>query len=205
MDPAFATDTATARYYEQRAPEYDEWYENTGLYTARERAGWDGAVVELTALIESLPAARTLDVACGTGFLSRHIPGQVTGTDRSGSMLRIASQRIAGGRVLLGDAMDLPVAAGSFERVFTGHFYGHLPAPERSTFVRESRRVAPQLIVVDSALREEASPEQWQERILNDGSRHRVYKRYLTGRQLAGEIGGEVLLDGEWFVAAIRY
>jgi hypothetical protein len=38
--------------------------------------------------------------------------------------------------------------------------------------------------------------------VLNDGSRHRVYKRYLSGEQLAEEIGGEELLNGRWFVAA---
>jgi hypothetical protein len=38
--------------------------------------------------------------------------------------------------------------------------------------------------------------------VLNDGSRHRVFKRYLTPAALAAEIGGEPLLDGDWFVAA---
>lgn len=38
--------------------------------------------------------------------------------------------------------------------------------------------------------------------MLNDGSRHQVYKRYLTGQQLADELDGEVLLDGTWFAAA---
>jgi len=56
--------------------------------------------------------------------------------------------------------------------------------------------------VLDSATRPGVAPEQWQERVLNDGSRHRVFKRYLTGAGLAAELGGEVLLDGEWFVAA---
>jgi hypothetical protein len=46
------------------------------------------------------------------------------------------------------------------------------------------------------------APEQWQERILNDGSRHRVYKRYLGAEQLAAELGGDVLMAGTWFVAA---
>jgi demethylmenaquinone methyltransferase/2-methoxy-6-polyprenyl-1,4-benzoquinol methylase len=66
----------------------------------------------------------------------------------------------------------------------------------------EARRVAGELIVVDSALRPGVEPEQWQERVLNDGSRHQVYKRYFTGDQLAAELGGEKLLDGDWFVAA---
>jgi demethylmenaquinone methyltransferase/2-methoxy-6-polyprenyl-1,4-benzoquinol methylase len=64
--------------------------------------------------------------------------------------------------------------------------------------------VASELVVVDSALRPGVAPEQWQERVLNDGSRHRVYKRFLTARGLADEIGGEVLLDATWFVAAKR-
>ena len=61
---------------------------------------------------------------------------------------------------------------------------------------------ADELVVVDSALRPGVSPEQWQERILNDGSRHRVYKRYFTGEQLARELDGEKLLEGTWFVAS---
>jgi hypothetical protein len=86
--------------------------------------------------------------------------------------------------------------------VFTGHFYGHLPAAERQQFLAEARRVAGELIVVDSARRPGTDPEQWQQRVLNDGSRHRVYKRYFTADQLAAELGGEVLFDGAWFVAA---
>ena len=68
-------------------------------------------------------------------------------------------------------------------------------------FLAEARRVAGQLIVVDSARRPGTDPEQWQQRVLNDGSRHRVYKRYFAAGQLATELGGEVLIDGAWFVA----
>ena len=56
--------------------------------------------------------------------------------------------------------------------------------------------------MVDSARRPGVDPEQLQDRVLNDGSRHRVYKRYFTGDDLAAELGGDVLLDGAWFVAA---
>jgi SAM-dependent methyltransferase len=198
----FARDPATARYYDRRAAEYDDWYEDTGLFAARQRPGWRHAVEELVALVARLPAARTLDVACGTGFLGRHLPGAVVGMDQSPAMAAIAGGRLAGRRVAVADALRLPVAGGAFERLFTGHFYGHLPPGERAAFVAEARRVAGELVVVDSARRPGVDPEQWQERVLKDGSRHRVFKRYLTGDGLAAEIGGEVLLDGEWFVAA---
>jgi hypothetical protein len=62
--------------------------------------------------------------------------------------------------------------------------------------------VAPELVVVDSALRDGVAAEEWQERVLNDGSRHRVYKRYFTGPGLAAELGGgAVVHEGRWFVA----
>ena len=102
---------------------------------------------------------------------------------------------------MVGDALSLPFADGAFERVFTGHFYDHLQPGERERFLAEARRVAGELVVADSALREGVEPVQWQERVLNDGSRHTVYKRYFTGEGLAEELGGgEVLLDGPWFV-----
>jgi hypothetical protein len=43
-----------------------------------------------------------------------------------------------------------------------------------------------------------------QERMLNDGSRHAVYKRYFTPAQLTAELGGgTVLYAGRWFVAVL--
>ena len=57
-------------------------------------------------------------------------------------------------------------------------------------------------MIVDSALRPGGVAEDWQERVLDDGSRHSVYKRWFTAEGLAEELGGgEVLHDGPWFVA----
>ena len=200
--PSFAPDPGTARYYDRRAPEYDEWYLGKGRFSERDRPGWDEAVDEIVELVRSLPAARTLDAACGTGYLGRHARGPVVGVDQSRSMVGIARSRLPGGAALVGDALALPVADRSFARVLAGHFYGHLPEHERARFLAEAKRVATELVVVDSARRDGVAPEQWQERMLNDGSRHIVYKRYLTAPQLAGELGGSAVLDGAWFVAA---
>ncbi len=200
--PSFARDAATAAYYEQRAEEYDEWYLGEGRFAQPDRPGWAPEVGTLVDLVRSLTQARTLDVACGSGFLTRHLRGVVVGLDQSPAMVRLAQSRLPHGIALVGDALDLPFADDAFDRVLTGHFYGHLPPDERAVFLAEARRVARELVVVDSALRDGVEPEQTQERVLNDGSRHAVYKRYLTGAQLADELDGEVLLDGDWFVAA---
>jgi hypothetical protein len=101
-----------------------------------------------------------------------------------------------------GDALDLTFEDGSFGRVFTGHFYGHLEDADRERFLADARRLAPELVIVDSALREDVEPEERQERILNDGSRWEVYKRYFEPDALAEELGGgETLHAGRWFVA----
>jgi demethylmenaquinone methyltransferase/2-methoxy-6-polyprenyl-1,4-benzoquinol methylase len=189
------------RYYELRAPEYDEWYLGIGRFEGIERPGWDEELAELVGLLEELPPARVLDVACGTGFLTQHLRGDVIGIDQSETMLRIARERCPDGTFVHADALTLPFADGSFDRVFTGHFYGHLREDQRAQFLTEARRLAPELVVVDTALRPGVGREEINARILNDGSRYDVYKRYFDAEELAGELGGgDVLHAGEWFV-----
>jgi demethylmenaquinone methyltransferase/2-methoxy-6-polyprenyl-1,4-benzoquinol methylase len=185
--PAFARDQATAAYYEQRASEYDEWYLGEGHFASRERPGWHKEVDEVVRLVEGLPLGRTLDVACGSGFLTRHLQGFVVGLDQSRAMVSLTQSRLSNGVAIVGDALSLPFADGAFTRVLTAHFYGHLPDNERAAFVSEARRVASEIVVVDSALRPGIAGEQWQTRVLNDGSEHRVFKRYLSAPLLADE------------------
>ncbi len=189
-------------YYEARAPEYDDWWLGHGRFEARDRPGWDEERDRLLATIAALPPARTLDVACGTGYLTRHLPGAITGLDQSAAMLEIASERVPDAGFVQSDALRLPFVADAFERIFTSHFYGHLEESERVRFLTEARRVAPELVVVDAALRDDVEPVEWQERILNDGSRWQVFKRFFEPEELAAELGGgETLFAGRWFVA----
>jgi len=189
-------------YYDRRASEYDEWYRGTGRFAERDRPGWDEELQALTRALGALAPARTLDVACGTGFLTRHLPGEVVGLDQSAAMLREARRQAPRATFVRGDALALPFREDEFGRIFIAHFYGHLGPAERKRFLAEARRVANELVVVDSALRPEVEPEEQQERILNDGSRWEVYKRYFAAEPLARELGGgETLFAGRWFVA----
>src|SRR5262249_15125632 len=174
-------------YYDRRAGEYDEWYRGVGLYAERDRPGWHEEVDAVVRALEGLPPARTLDVACGTGFLTRHLPGDVVGLDQSASMLEEARRQVPGAEFVQGDALDLPFEDASFGRVFTGHFYGHLEGEDRERFLADARRLAPELVVVDSALREDVEPEERQERLLNDRSRWEGYQRYFEPGALAEE------------------
>jgi len=189
-------------YYEHRAPEYDEWYEGRGLFTGRRRPGWEDELRALVRFLASLPPARVLDVACGTGYLTRHLRGSVVALDHSPSMLERARRQAPQARLVRGDALALPFPASRFDRLIAAHFYGHVPAEDRAAFLAEARAVAKELVVVDAGARDGAPREEWQERVLNDGSRYQVYKRFFTGESLAAELGGgRVLHEGYWFVA----
>jgi ubiquinone/menaquinone biosynthesis C-methylase UbiE len=113
-------------YYDARAPEYDDWFHGLGRYADRERPGWETELAALRSTLENLPPARTLDVACGTGFLTRHLRGDLTCLDQSARMLAIAAKRVPHAHMVNADAIPLPFAAKQFDRLFTGHFYGHL-------------------------------------------------------------------------------
>jgi ubiquinone/menaquinone biosynthesis C-methylase UbiE len=187
-------------YYERRSAEYDDWYLGAGLFAGRERQGWEDELRAVRDVVSSLPPSRTLDVACGTGFITRDLPGQVVATDVSPGMLS-ESRRRHDHVLVQSDAFALPFRSDSFDRVFTGHFYGHLDREQRARFLAESRRVAPGLVILDAALRDDVQPEQIQERILNDGSSHRVFKRFFTASLLANELGdAHTLFEGRWFV-----
>ncbi len=188
-------------YYDRRAPEYDDWWLGVGLYAERDRPGWEDELEVLERVVAGLSPRRTLDVACGTGFLTRHLRGEVVGLDQSERMLAVAREQAPSARFVKGDALDLPFDDDSFDRVFASYFYCHLEEAERLRFLAEARRLAPELVVVGSRIQPGTEATRREERVLKDGSRWTVYKRLFTGAELAGELGnGEVLHEGPYFV-----
>ena len=188
-------------YYDRRAREYDDWYLGRGLFADRDRPGFADELRRVTDTIAALPPVRTLDVACGTGFLTRHIRGAVTGLDASDRMLAVAHERLPDAALVQGDGLALPFPDDAFDRVLSGHFYGHLDESQREVFLREARRVAGELVLVDASLAHSEVEDLWQPRVLEDGTRWEVYKRWFAPDSLLAELdGGDVLHAGHWFV-----
>jgi ubiquinone/menaquinone biosynthesis C-methylase UbiE len=190
-------------YYHARAREYDNWWVGRNLYADRHRPGWDEEREQLEAWIAGLPPKRTLDVACGTGFMTQHLRGEVTGLDQSDAMLEVAREQVANATFVQGDALDLPFTDGEFQRLFTSYFYCHLEEPERDRFLAEARRVAEELVIVGSHAQAGEELRRWETRRLRDGSEWQVYKRVFVPDELAAEIGGRVLRANRYFVMAV--
>jgi ubiquinone/menaquinone biosynthesis C-methylase UbiE len=183
------------RYYHLRAGEYDRgaWEPETAEHADEVR--------RLVDLVAGLAPARTLDVGCGTGFLSQHLRGELTLLDASEDMLAIALGRMPHATDVRAEAPPLPFADGAFERVFTSHFYDHLRPADRRHFLEEARRVAPELVLVQQ--RGDAHREGPEERTLEDGTSHEIYKTLFTADSLLAELGGgELLYEGPLFLVA---
>lgn len=131
---------------------------------------WFGERDAVLGLVAALPPVRTLDVACGTGFVTSRLRGTVTALDQSPRMIEVARRQAPDARLVQGSGLSLPFPDASFDRVFTSHFYRHLEEHERGPFLSETRRVAPELIVLDAALHQGEPRDVWQDRELNDGT-----------------------------------
>lgn len=189
-------------YFERLAPTYDDWWTRTGRLAGTEdlRPGWKAEVDALRATIGALEPVRTLDVGCGTGFVTRWLPGLVVGLDPSIAMLDIARHQAPDAIFVVGDALSLPFPDSSFGRFFASGVYGHFDRSDRKQFLREARRVASELVIMDTAPMQGFPDGAVQLRGLGDGSRWKVFKQPFTAARLLDELGhGEVLLDGSYF------
>jgi demethylmenaquinone methyltransferase/2-methoxy-6-polyprenyl-1,4-benzoquinol methylase len=186
------------RYYHLRAHEYDATaWEPTDAKRRQELLGLLDAVA-------ALPPARTIDIACGTGFVSQHLRGDLALLDASDEMLAIAAARLPHAQVVHSDALPLPFADGAFERVFSGQFYDHLRPQERMSFLAEARRVAPELVLLEQTRGVEHF-EGVEDRFLESGEQHAIYTAYFSPESLLAELGGgELRYASAFFLLVVR-
>jgi len=187
----------TIEYYQRRAGEYDA--------TSWEHPGGDARASErVRDVLGSLAPVVTLDVGCGTGYVSRWLPGQLTLMDASPAMLAIARRRLPHAVVVQAKAPSLPFAVSTFGRAFTANLYGHLKPAVRAQLVTEMLRVAAELVVLEQLSGSGSFSEGPEERKLTDGTKFEIHKCYFTVERLLEELGGgEILMGGPAF-AVIR-
>ncbi len=111
-------------------------------------AWFEAYAADLAQRVPSRPRGAVLEIACGTGLLTRRLRERLApavrlvATDVSSAMLQFAQGKLAG---LPGiewreaDAMKLPFAERAFDAVVCG--FGVMFMPDRAAMLREARRV----------------------------------------------------------------
>jgi ubiquinone/menaquinone biosynthesis C-methylase UbiE len=184
------------RYYDQRAPEYEEAYRlGTGSASITDPSMFQSEAKILAEIVARTARGGVADVACGTGFwLHFYAPSatRITLLDQSTGMLDECRKKVAalgiGDRTLVvrGDVLKWPFQQASFDFALVGFLLTHLTeAQEEELFsaLRRSLLSSGRLLILDSAWSKERSrfnaKEERQSRRLNDGTIFDIYKRYL--------------------------
>jgi ubiquinone/menaquinone biosynthesis C-methylase UbiE len=154
-------------------------------------------------LLRGLPETTYLDIGCGpTGEFTSQVPGAGCAMDQSEAVLRQLGKRLPRLPLLRADAMRLPVADNSIGRVFISHLYGLLLPDEAAELLAEVRRVANEMVILDSGRPPGTEREGWQTRSLPDETSYPIFRRHLEVETLADEIGGDPVFNGQYFVMA---
>ncbi|MCF8159903.1 MAG: class I SAM-dependent methyltransferase [Polaromonas sp.] len=186
-------------YYARRAPYYDAVYERperqADLAWMRQR------------LEHQMADQRVLEVACGTGYWTQFaapVSASMVATDATPEPLALARLRPNCSRAefVLADAYFLPPNLGRFTAAFAGLWLSHVPIGRRPAFLTSVVALlepGARVVLFDNStvqcrdfpvVESDAEGNTFQQRVLRDGSSHRVLKNFPDEAALMAMIDG---------------
>ena len=174
-------------YYAKRAAEYER------IYARPERQADLEAL--RARLRKTFGGKRVLELACGTGYWTDVIAesaAEVTALDVNEEVLAIARRKKNAGKVefLRGSAYEIPDLGRRHDALFAGFWWSHVPLEGLDAFLaRAAGAVAPGALLAfldnryvegssTPVSRRDARGNSYQQRRLDDGSRHEVLKNF---------------------------
>lgn len=186
-DSEMRDDQGMQTYYGERAAYYDR------VYAIPERQA-DLRLLE-SWIKDTFRSRRVLEIACGTGYWSRFIAlvaRQLTATDISARVIDIAKQRenCESVKFRIEDAFAMSPDLGHFESLFSGLWISHIPRQALRSFlehVQQHLESGSEVVFIDNSRRQceelpivhtDGDGNTYQDRQLDDGSRHRILKNF---------------------------
>jgi ubiquinone/menaquinone biosynthesis C-methylase UbiE len=194
-----SSDKIMMSYYDERAAEYDLIYEGRGP-AQRAPEIYQRETRKISRIVSKFGKGHVIDIACGTGFWvslyakrCRHI----TMVDQSSNMLDECRRKLQAMHLirkctlLQGDVLKMTLPDKSFSSSVIGFFVSHLDSEQEAVLFNKLRRILRpegELLIIDSTWgdmkMQYRKKEGMQERLLTDGRRFSVYKRYFTEQEV---------------------
>lgn len=124
-------DRTTAALYEEHA----------AAWTAAREGKDTGAARRLVARVGTGPSGPLLDVGCGPGYLTEHLPDPVIGLEPVAAFLDILGRRVPQALGVRGEAAYLPFRSGSIGGALVTSVYVHLARGALPSALAELHRV----------------------------------------------------------------
>jgi demethylmenaquinone methyltransferase/2-methoxy-6-polyprenyl-1,4-benzoquinol methylase len=133
------------RYYDDRAPEYEDWWYRRGPYDRGPEwnAEWFRQTAAAEAAVDALKVRGTfLELACGSGLWTRRLApraDRLVAVDTSASMLALNADRVGKSNVefVCADLFEWEPPVGErFDLIFFGFFLSHVPPARFEMFWR---------------------------------------------------------------------
>ncbi len=191
-----------ARYYRERAGEYDEWFLREGRYDRGPElnARWFSEVEEARAWLRSRgPLGDVLELAAGTGLWTRLLlehATRVNCVDAAPEVLELNRRRLANDSRVEYEIGDIFAwrPRRRWDTVFFGFWLSHVPADRFAAFwdmVADALAPGGRVLLVDSlpdatstAVDHRLEADGEVTRRLNDGRTFRIVKRFLRAPDL---------------------
>ena len=201
-------------YYDERAPEYDDWWQRRGRYDLGVEHSdlWRSDIEQLESWLDGLgPLGRCLELAAGTGNWTRQLVERSTGVvavDGSAPALDVARAKLASHRgveFVVADLFDWS-SPETFDTVFFSFWLSHVPAERRADhwdLVRSALAPGGRVVMIDNAHPERVARSGFsrihgpdhdpgtgrEQRTLTDGRSFEIVKYYWTPADLVREAG----------------
>lgn len=183
-------------YYDERAPEFEEIYMlGKGPASISDPDAYKAEVKTLSAIVAKTCAGNLIDIACGTAFWLPHYAAQcshITLLDQSEAMLSESRKTVEflgleyKSSFISGDILNYKLDCSPFDCALIGFFISHLTDKQEQRFFQKLKSILKphgKFLILDSVWNEARAKtrkqEGTQERVLNDGRRFQIYKKYF--------------------------